>query len=156
MTIIYQIETHYGTPGSSGTHFSRAATIAIRNGIQALDEISVRCFGKTNGKTYMPNNPIKYGIIFYAVVGHSSRFLHSIYGNNSGNKTLISHLVSYCSLHGVLMRKIDQKPVERDSFFGTMVSSNWSRKPTQPMRYGIPVRYRQFLYSTATFYCKPK
>lgn len=99
--------------------FRSAATIAVPTGIQNLDEISVRCSARTAAKTYMPNKPIQYGIIFYAIVGNSFRYIHSLYDKNSGNKTAISPAYSYCllfrSLRGVYARKIDEKLVRKDT-----------------------------------------
>lgn len=75
-----------------------AASVAVPTGFQSLDELSVRCCARTTATTYIPNKPIKYGIRFYTVVGHNSKYIHSIFDNNSGNKTGLSLSDSYCAL----------------------------------------------------------
>lgn len=111
--------------------FRSTANIAVpKKRVQKLDKLSVRCSARTTAKTYMPNKPLKFGIIFYAIVGNYSRYIHSIWDNNSGNKTGISPADSFCSLflslRGVFNRKIDHMLIKKDS-----ASALWSLQTSQ-------------------------
>lgn len=70
--------------------FCMVSTIAVQKGVQTLDKISVQCSATKTAKTCMPTKPIKYGIAFYVVVGHSSFHIHFMHDNKSGNKSGIS------------------------------------------------------------------
>ena len=69
-------------------HFvRRCGAIAVPLGISALDENTCATKARTRAKTYSPNKPAKYGIRFYAVVGHKYCYLSSMFDNRSGNQT---------------------------------------------------------------------
>ena len=49
-----------------------SATVTVPFGVSALDENSCATKAWTKAKTYSPNKPAKYAILFYAVMGISS------------------------------------------------------------------------------------
>ena len=80
-------------------HFIKnSANIAVPDGAVAIDENTIMCKGRTRAKTHMCNKPIKFGILFYAVVGWKYTYLHSLWDNDSGNKSQVSAASRYCNV----------------------------------------------------------
>ncbi|ETP37147.1 hypothetical protein F442_15026 [Phytophthora nicotianae P10297] len=68
-------------------HFQkRFAEFAVPVGVSSLDEMTVRTKARTRAKSFLPSKPDKYGVRFYAVVGWSSLYVHSVWNNSSGNR----------------------------------------------------------------------
>lgn len=61
---------------------------------------TIRCKGQTAARRYMKSEVkvSKFGIQFYAIVGRSHCYLHSIFENGSGNKTGQSSVMRYTSV----------------------------------------------------------
>jgi hypothetical protein len=72
----------------------KCADVAVPVGVSALDECTcaMKC---TRAKTYIPIKPDKYGIHFYAVVGHRYCYKFSFFDNRASNNTGISGLMEY-------------------------------------------------------------
>jgi hypothetical protein len=73
----------------------RSAELAVPVGISALDENTCATKARTRAKTYSPNKPAKYGIRFYAVVGHKYCYLTSMFDNRTGNGTGVEGVHDY-------------------------------------------------------------
>ena len=64
---------------------TRITQVAVPYGASAFDEASMSTKARTRSRTYMPNKPSKYGIIFYSFVSHAFSYLFSFFDNGSGN-----------------------------------------------------------------------
>ncbi|OWZ24586.1 hypothetical protein PHMEG_000336 [Phytophthora megakarya] len=65
-------------------HFQKQfAAFAVPLCVSSIDEMTVRTKARTRAKTFMPSKPDKYGLRFYAVVGWSSLYVHSLWANSS-------------------------------------------------------------------------
>lgn len=73
----------------------KSARLAVPVGISALDENTCPTKARTRAKTYSPNKPAKYGIRFYAVVGHKFCYLSSMFDNRAGNQTGVVAIHDY-------------------------------------------------------------
>ena len=73
----------------------QSGRVAVPIGISALDENTCPTKARTRAKTYCPNKPAKYGIRFYAVVGHKYCYLSTMYDNRAGNRTGVQGVHDY-------------------------------------------------------------
>ncbi len=80
----------------------KSAAIAVPVGVSALDENSCPTMARAWAKMYSPNKPHKYGICFYAVVGHKYCYLSSMFDNQAGNQTGIEGVHDYHCLFHIL------------------------------------------------------
>ncbi|RLN74357.1 hypothetical protein BBJ28_00008624 [Nothophytophthora sp. Chile5] len=81
-------------------HFQKKFTeLAVPVGVSSLDECTVRTKARTGAKSYLPSKPDKYGIRFYAIVGWTSLYVHSLWDNGSGNSSPTSASQRYCELY---------------------------------------------------------
>ena len=87
-------------------HFvGNCATIAVPLGAMSLDENTAATKGRSVAVCYLPSKPDKYGLRFYAVVGHTYSYLYSLWDNGSGN-AFSKPLYRYCSVFPALRRPV--------------------------------------------------
>lgn len=73
-------------------------TVAVTIGASSLDENKVQCKDLTVSRTFMKSKPVKFGIRFGPVVGWSHYYVHSIFDNESRNRTGYSKVDRYVTL----------------------------------------------------------
>jgi len=92
----------------------RCQVLAVPGCISALDENSCATRARTEARSYIPSKPDQYAIRFYCVVEHTTRWLHTVFDNGSGNKSQMSAAERYINLFPDL-----RKPVHR--VFGDVI-----------------------------------
>ena len=81
-------DTHWHSRVMLNRFLENSIKIAVPVGCSVLDENTVSCKAQTSAKSYMKSKPVKFGIRFYAVVSWKHPYIHSLWDNGSGNKTL--------------------------------------------------------------------
>jgi len=84
----------------------RCQALAVPSCISALDENSCATRARTEARSYIPNKPDQYAIRFYCVVEHSTRWLHTVFDNGSGNKSTMSGAERYINIFSDLRKPI--------------------------------------------------
>ena len=70
-------------------HFMKnAASAGVPKGCSTLDENTTWYKACIGARSYMKSKPVKFGVRFYAVVGWKHAYLHSLWDNGSGNKSM--------------------------------------------------------------------
>ncbi|KAG6949771.1 hypothetical protein JG687_00014642 [Phytophthora cactorum] len=75
---------------------------AVPIGVSSIDAMTVRTKARTRARTFMPSKPDKYSVRFYAVVGWSSLYVHSLWDNSSGNTMPSTPAERYTGLFPIL------------------------------------------------------
>ncbi|POM69278.1 Hypothetical protein PHPALM_14452 [Phytophthora palmivora] len=83
----------------------KCASLAVSNGVSALDESSIRTKARSAIRTYIPSKPDKYTVRFYALVDGKTLYVHDLFGNGSGNSTVSGHLERYTAVFPELRRR---------------------------------------------------
>ena len=79
-------------------------------GTCALDEASCRSKARNRAISFIPNKPDKFALRFYAVVGTSGPYIHSIWDNGRGNHNPLSQVERYNHLFkifGTILMDVD-------------------------------------------------
>lgn len=83
-------------------------------GVSSLDENTKRCKGRTKVWTYqyIPSKPVKFGVRFYAIVGWSFLYLHTLNDDGSCKKEVTSAMQRFVhtfrSIRGWLKRSFNE------------------------------------------------
>jgi hypothetical protein len=98
--------------------------VAVPVGVSAFDECTCATKACTCAKTYLSIKPDKYGIHFYAVVGHRYCYMSSFFNNRASNNTVISGPTEY---HLIFrdMRTPYYKTIEEDESMRDSPSALW-------------------------------
>lgn len=80
------------------TFIGRIVAVAVPLGSSAFDEATMGTKARTRARTYMPNKPEKYGIRFYALVGHKYQYIFSLFDNGSGHDNCIPPVLRYVDI----------------------------------------------------------
>lgn len=73
-------------------------TVAIPVGVSALDENTIRCKSLTSDRSFIKSMPVEFGKGYYFFVVLEALYLHTMWNNNSGNKSGIPPPVTYCAV----------------------------------------------------------
>ena len=97
------------------------------NGDTTLDEATLPTKSRNRDVSYIPNNPHRYGVRYYMVVGSKYQYIFIMYDNGHGNRTTVHIVQRYCDqfsdLHEVLLSDcISDKTVPIDSSTGLWIS----------------------------------
>ncbi|POM59005.1 Hypothetical protein PHPALM_36271 [Phytophthora palmivora] len=84
----------------------KCASLAVPNGVSALDESSIRTKARSAARTYIPSKPDKYAVRFYALVDWKTLYVRGLFDNGSGNRTVSGHLERYTAVFPELRRSM--------------------------------------------------
>ena len=76
----------------------RIVSVAVPLGSSVFDEATMGTKARTRALTYIPNKPEKYGIRFYALLGHKYQYIFSLFDNSSGHSNTIPPALRYVDL----------------------------------------------------------
>ena len=124
-------------------------------GTCALDEASCRSKARNRAISFIPNKPDKFALRFYAVVGTSGPYIHSIWDNGRGNHNPLSQVERYNHLFkifGTILNSHfnDQSVIDRKSasalWLCQLVHQSKTLRPSDSYRVAF----------TDSFYTRPR